>query len=46
MPRTWPQRSLISGRLTQLTMLFCKRLTNNLLRHFAKRILIPMSTVR
>jgi hypothetical protein len=27
---------LISGRLTQLTMLFCKRLTNSLLRHFAR----------
>jgi hypothetical protein len=24
------------GRLTQLTMLFCKRLTNSLLRHFAR----------
>jgi hypothetical protein len=30
------QRSLISGRLTQLTMLFCKRLTNNILHHFAR----------
>jgi hypothetical protein len=30
------QRSLISGRLTELTMLFCKRLTNTLLRHFAR----------
>jgi hypothetical protein len=30
------QRNLISGRLTQLTILFCKRLTNNLLRHFAR----------
>jgi hypothetical protein len=30
------QRSMISGRLTQSTMLFCKRLTNNLLRHFAR----------
>jgi hypothetical protein len=30
------QRSLISGRLTQLTTLFCKRLTNNLLPHFAR----------
>jgi hypothetical protein len=27
---------LISGQLTQLTTLFCKRLTNNLLRHFAR----------
>jgi hypothetical protein len=35
MLRTWPQRSLISGRLTQLTMLFCKRLMNSFLRHFA-----------
>jgi hypothetical protein len=30
------QRSLISGRLTQWTMLFCKRLTNSLLCHFAR----------
>jgi hypothetical protein len=30
------ERSLISGRLTQLTMLFCKRLTNGPLRHFAR----------
>jgi hypothetical protein len=36
MLRTWPQRSLISGRLTQLTMLFCKRLTNSFLRYFAR----------
>jgi hypothetical protein len=33
--RLAPQ-DLISGRLTQLTMLFCKRLTNSLLRHFAR----------
>jgi hypothetical protein len=30
------QRSLTSGRLTELTMLFCKRLMNSLLRHFAR----------
>jgi hypothetical protein len=30
------QRSLIPGRLAQLTMLFRRRLTNSLLHHFAR----------
>jgi hypothetical protein len=36
MLRTSPHGSLISGRLTQLTILFCKRLRNSLLHHFAR----------